>query len=711
MTISLGSSGGWAGISYQGSTETSVYNLVNTSNCVLYAPLTTSLLLNKGTGTPTYTRTTEAWGFNESNNLINIPIGCPDLDGARLVYNQIAGSSEDFSNVAWIKSNVTVTGTNTVVSSVGSSIQRIYNTNSYSFKFGGVYALTARLSYINHPFVQLNIGTGSSAGFCNFDLLNGTLFAGGNATGRIVPVSPGVYDCTAYITCTVGGYVGSAPLVIFINNLVTGITPSFTGDGIKSFNISRLQISCVTGYSSVYTPEYISVGIESTPYNGAGIDGAKYFSTDSTNSVILNNLNGINIKSAATNYLLRSRRFANPSVNDLTSGSSWLCTQTIGSELITNGTFDVDATWVKGATWTIGSGVATCTTSVGDSISQNLVGAGLTSGKTYVVTYTITRTTGSIVVSLGSSTNDLGKVRTASGTYTDMIYCGVNTTLYFYAYGNFAGTLDNVSIKECAMQIAFTKGMDGGLNTATTLTAADTDATLLQAITLGSAARCGSVYIKRRTGIGVISFTIDDGSSWTDITSQINGDSWTRIQITTTLTNPSVGFKISTSGDAIDVDCVQLESGSIATSPIVTTTAVVTRNADSLSYQTTSNWSNTLGTAYIEVKPLVYSGGALGSATNGLLLSTSNSGATAFDGANTANGPTGTPGITEKLALNWVGSTMKVASSTEVGIAGTYDGDMGLINIGIGVGANGNFKNVSIYSYALSDDNMKQITS
>jgi hypothetical protein len=61
-----------------------------------------------------------------------------------------------------------------------------------------------------------------------------------------------------------------------------------------------------------------------------------------------------------------------------------------------------------------------------------------------------------------------------------------------------------------------------------------------------------------------------------------------------------LAFKISTSGDAIDVDCVQNEAGAVATSPIVTTTATVTRNADSLTYQTAGNIDFAVGTAYCE---------------------------------------------------------------------------------------------------------------
>jgi hypothetical protein len=54
---------------------------------------------------------------------------------------------------------------------------------------------------------------------------------------------------------------------------------------------------------------------------------------------------------------------------------------------------------------------------------------------------------------------------------------------------------------------------------------------------------------------------------------------------------------------------------------------------------------------------------------------------------------------------------MEVASSATVGTPGTYDGAMGLSNIGIGVGASGYFKNVAVYPYALSDADMVKITT
>jgi hypothetical protein len=68
---------------------------------------------------------------------------------------------------------------------------------------------------------------------------------------------------------------------------------------------------------------------------------------------------------------------------------------------------------------------------------------------------------------------------------------------------------------------------------------------------------------------------------------------WTRVTIpSATVTDPVVGFRIVTSGDAIAVDYAQLENGAFSTSAIETTTAAVTRSADvaSITGSAFSSW-------------------------------------------------------------------------------------------------------------------------
>lgn len=123
-------------------------------------------------------------------------------------------------------------------------------------------------------------------------------------------------------------------------------------------------------------------------------------------------------------------------------------------------------------------------------------------------------------------------------------------------------------------------GADGTVNGATKIVATAANATCLQTTTLASSARYQTAYVRRITGSGAIDMTTDGGLTWVVI--PVTAD-WTRVSIPTqTVTNPHVGFRIRTSGDAIAVDFVQNENGTFATSPIVATSAATTRSADSL---------------------------------------------------------------------------------------------------------------------------------
>jgi len=125
-------------------------------------------------------------------------------------------------------------------------------------------------------------------------------------------------------------------------------------------------------------------------------------------------------------------------------------------------------------------------------------------------------------------------------------------------------------------------GIDGAATSASSLLATGANGTCLQAITLASSARLQSAFVKRLVGSGTIQMTTDGGSTWTNITVTA---AWTRVTIPVqTLANPSVGFRIVTSGDKIAVDFVQNEGGSVwqtPSSPILTTTVAIARSADS----------------------------------------------------------------------------------------------------------------------------------
>jgi hypothetical protein len=115
----------------------------------------------------------------------------------------------------------------------------------------------------------------------------------------------------------------------------------------------------------------------------------------------------------------------------------------LGSDLVSNGTFATDTVWSKGANWTIGSGVATKTGGAANNLTQTITS---TAGLWYRITMDVTRSAGELTVSLGTSGTT--RVINASGSYTFFILAGSSTqTLTLAGDSSFAGTVDNVTAR------------------------------------------------------------------------------------------------------------------------------------------------------------------------------------------------------------------------------------------------------------------------
>jgi hypothetical protein len=115
----------------------------------------------------------------------------------------------------------------------------------------------------------------------------------------------------------------------------------------------------------------------------------------------------------------------------------------LGSDLVSNGTFATDTVWSKGANWTIGSGVATKTGGAANNLTQTITS---TAGLWYRITMDVTRSAGTLTVSLGTSGTTYAI--TATGTYTFFILAGSSTqTLTLAGDSAFAGTVDNVTAR------------------------------------------------------------------------------------------------------------------------------------------------------------------------------------------------------------------------------------------------------------------------
>jgi hypothetical protein len=118
----------------------------------------------------------------------------------------------------------------------------------------------------------------------------------------------------------------------------------------------------------------------------------------------------------------------------------------LGSELVTNGTFDTDSDWFTLGDWAISGGLANCN---GSSIMYT--NASIIANKTYKVTYTVSGfVSGGVKIKINGSPDTDGLVRTANGTYTEYITSSssVNGNFSFAAVVSFIGSIDNVSVQQ-----------------------------------------------------------------------------------------------------------------------------------------------------------------------------------------------------------------------------------------------------------------------
>ena len=118
---------------------------------------------------------------------------------------------------------------------------------------------------------------------------------------------------------------------------------------------------------------------------------------------------------------------------------------TPGLDVIIDGTFsaaDDDTKWVTPAGWAIAGGVATATGAISTDLSQAI--GPLIVGATYLVTYSYTRTEGSISAVCGTTAGSVNSA--ASGSISENIVC-TGTTGFKFATVGFTGTVDNVTAK------------------------------------------------------------------------------------------------------------------------------------------------------------------------------------------------------------------------------------------------------------------------
>jgi hypothetical protein len=289
-------------------------------------------------------------------------------------------------------------------------------------------------------------------------------------------------------------------------------------------------------------------------------------------------------------------------------------------------------------------------------------------------------------------------------------------------------------VKGATMTAALTgTGIDGVANSCSRLTGGAVSATntAFQTLVAAATSRTYSCFIRRVTGTGVINITQDGGSTYTDITSQINSSTFTKVSLNASVLNAAFGIQIVTSGDVILVDFNQFEAGAFATSPMASAGAA--RNADVLTYPVAGNISGTVGSVYLETAKSASSAAMIGNipllgfgdtGVNGqLLLKQGGSSAlfshdvTGFVALGVSLADTTT---TQKIAAAYTPSVVTGAVSGTVGSPVATDGNFNAgASFYIGAVATnpstlsyyGTIRNVRIYSAQLSASQLQAVTA
>lgn len=271
-------------------------------------------------------------------------------------------------------------------------------------------------------------------------------------------------------------------------------------------------------------------------------------------------------------------------------------------------------------------------------------------------------------------------------------------------------------------------GADGVANSASTLTATSANGTCLQSFTSTIQNRAYAARVRRKTGTGDIQMTVDNGVTWTTVPTT---SSWTRVNISqASVTNPIIGWRIVTSGDEIEVQLNQLENATlVSTSDIPTTTAAVTRTADTC-YRIIGPErlvGATEGTLCADVTPYVVATSYIAVMDNGAdndkaqiyITGTSLRGASVDGGASQADVSTITAAVNTpiKVAFGFKANDFNAAANNTLGTldsSGTLDTGFTHLRIGSRVSGdqfNGLFRNVKFWPTRLADATLQTLSN
>ena len=113
------------------------------------------------------------------------------------------------------------------------------------------------------------------------------------------------------------------------------------------------------------------------------------------------------------------------------------------TELVTNGDMSSATGWTQGNGWTIGAGTATAVASMSSDLSTSIT---MTQASWFVLEFDYTRSAGTLQPKIGMTS--LGSALSAASAHVAQVFYTGTSPLKFTKDATFAGTVDNVSVKQ-----------------------------------------------------------------------------------------------------------------------------------------------------------------------------------------------------------------------------------------------------------------------
>lgn len=337
------------------------------------------------------------------------------------------------SDTGWTKgTGWSITGGVAALDSTHIAISTITQTSAIALASGRTYTITYTVALTSH------VTNGTFAADTDWTKGAGWTIAAGVATA--VTSSAALSQ-----TCPQTLVAGRTYTVVFDATRSAGSVAVSLGGGTAGTSRS----------SSATFTEVITAGATQTiAFTGTGFSGT-------IDNVTITAVGTITPVIGGTSGVARST--AATFIEAIVAGSTQALAFTASADFV--GTIDnvTVSGWELGTGWTTDGTTAIATGAISTDLKQSVISAPLlVSGGKYLVTFTATRSAGSIAVSLGGGS--AGTSRSTSATFSEIITAS-STQVILFATTGFTGTIDNVSVTKCiAVPGDTTDGSAGDLN-------------------------------------------------------------------------------------------------------------------------------------------------------------------------------------------------------------------------------------------------------